>query len=283
MPGKTIIITGASDGIGREAARQLHAQGHSVVVVGRSRQKTQAVAQALGAPYELADFSRLSEVRALGLRLREAYPSIGVLCHNAGGLFRRRQKTEDGFEITFQVNHLAGFLLTQLLLDTLLKSRASVLFTASVAHRLISCYRPDDLQLQRLPSVHVAYGNSKLENIMTAGELHRRYHDQGLSAASFHPGVVASHFASDARSPMRLIYGTGLRRLLRMVSVEEGADTLTWLADGQPGRDWASGGYYYRRAPERTARKARDQALAGRLWEDSLQLLAPWLDGQPGG
>ena len=148
-----------------------------------------------------------------------------------------------------------------------------------MAHRLISCYRPDDLQLQRLPSVHVAYGNSKLENIMTAGELHRRYHGQGLSAASFHPGVVASHFASDARSPMRLIYGTGLRRLLRMVSVEEGADTLTWLADGQPGGT-SPGGYYYRRAPERTARKARDQALAGRLWEDNLRLLAPWLDGR---
>ncbi|MET0422262.1 MAG: SDR family NAD(P)-dependent oxidoreductase, partial [Actinoplanes sp.] len=124
---KTIVITGASDGIGAAAARQLHADGHRVVVVGRSAQKTEAVARGLGADHFIADFTRLEEVRKLAASLDAAYPRIDVLANNAGGVFGERAKTPDGFEKTFQINHLAPYLLTTLLSDKLLASRATVI------------------------------------------------------------------------------------------------------------------------------------------------------------
>ncbi|MHC1787208.1 MAG: SDR family NAD(P)-dependent oxidoreductase [Christensenellales bacterium] len=277
---KVIIITGASDGIGRQAARDLAAAGHRVVIVGRSPRKTAALAEELGAPAYTADFADLSQVRELALRLRGDFPHIDVLCNNAGGLFPRDERTVDGHQKTFQVNHLAPFLLTYLLLDTLIRSRASVIMTSSVAHRLIAHYRPDDLDMARFPSLHAAYGNSKLENILFSRELDRRFHGEGLSSAAYHPGVVASSFALDAPSPMRLVYGTGLKRLLGLVSPREGADTLVWLAAGEPGRDWRSGGYYIKRHERKPSRKARSGELARRLWDDSLRLCAPFLDGE---
>ena len=112
---KTVIITGSSDGIGAAAARQLHADGHEVVVVGRSRQKTRAVGAEIGAERFVADFTRLDEVRELARALNAAYPRIDVLANNAGGMFGDASKTVDGCEVTFQVNYLAPFLLTRLL------------------------------------------------------------------------------------------------------------------------------------------------------------------------
>jgi NAD(P)-dependent dehydrogenase (short-subunit alcohol dehydrogenase family) len=107
---KTIIITGASDGIGAAAARKLHSDGHHVIVVGRSAQKTEAVAAEIGAPYHVADFANLADVRRLARELEAAYPQIDVLANNAGGVFGDRTKTVDGFEKTFQINHLSPFL-----------------------------------------------------------------------------------------------------------------------------------------------------------------------------
>ncbi|AUA16664.1 putative oxidoreductase YciK [Streptomyces malaysiensis subsp. malaysiensis] len=144
-PGKTIVITGASDGIGAAAARQLHRSGHRVVVVGRSSHKTRAVADEIGADSYVADFTRLDEVRALAARLDAAYPRIDVLANNAGGVFGDPARTPDGFEKTFQVNHLAPFLLTRLLMDKLLASGASVLQTSSVGARMAGKLDTDDL------------------------------------------------------------------------------------------------------------------------------------------
>lgn len=276
MAGKTIIITGASDGIGREAARGLHRLGHRVVIVGRSPEKTEAVARELQAPHYIADFASLVEVRTLAEQLLRDFPHIDVLCNNAGGLFSQRQITQDGYKMTFQVNHLAPFLLTRLLLDRLIASRASVLYTASGAHRVISLYRPSDPQWAPLPIL--AYGNSKLMNIYVARELHRRYQAQGLRSASYHPGVVASNFALASSSPVRLMYATELKRLLGMVSNEEGADTLVWLANTQPEQDWPSGGYFIRRQLSPPSPKGQRQDLAEQLWEQSMQMIAPFLD-----
>lgn len=277
MHQKTIIITGASDGIGKETARVLKAQGQHVVLVGRNKDKTSAVTKELDAPYLLADYADLQQVRALAETIRRDYPQVDVLCHNAGGLFGHRERSRDGFQMTFQVNHLAPFLLTQLLLDQLLAQQASLLFTASVAHRMISLYHPENPQRAGLATL--AYGNSKLMNILTAAELHRRYHAQGLSAASYHPGVVASNFALASPSPVRLMYATGLKKLLGMVSVSQGADTLIWLAQGQPGLDWQSGGYYVDRQLTAPSAKAQDPQLAASLWAQSLGMLAPFLEG----
>jgi NAD(P)-dependent dehydrogenase (short-subunit alcohol dehydrogenase family) len=122
MPQQTIVITGASDGIGAAATRQLAANGENLVLVGRSPAKTAAVAKEVGAPYFVADFADLAQVRELAGKVQDAYPRVDVLANNAGGIMGDRAVTRDGFEKTFQVNHLAPFLLTNLLLPTLIAS-----------------------------------------------------------------------------------------------------------------------------------------------------------------
>jgi NAD(P)-dependent dehydrogenase (short-subunit alcohol dehydrogenase family) len=275
---KVVVITGASDGIGAAAARRLHADGHTVVVVGRSADKTRAVAAELGVDSYVADFTRLDDVEDLAGRLRAAYPRIDVLANNAGGVFGTRTKTVDGFEKTFQVNHLAPFLLTRRLLDTLVASRASVLQTSSTV-RFTKKIHLDDLDHDRDYDPVRAYGASKLENILFTTELHRRYHTSGLSAASFYPGNVVTNFASDTTSPvMRLVRFLAtkplLPHLMRLSTPDQGADQIVWLAEGTPGTDWQSGAYYYkRRAVAPRNPQAADTGLARGLWERSEELL----------
>lgn len=271
---QTIIITGASDGIGAAAARQLAAQGEDVVLVGRSPQKTEAVAREIGRPFHLADFADLAQVRALAEELTAAYPRIDVLANNAGGLFSQ-ETTEDGFDKTFQVNHLAPFLLTHLLTDRLVASSAKVIQTSSVGAKAFGHLDLDDLDNRRRWNANKAYGDAKLANILFTQELHRRYHDRGISAVAFHPGNIATNFASDTSSFIRFIYQTPLRALL--TSVDKGGAALTWLAEGTPGRTWRSGEYYEKNQvvpPKKLNPQARDAELARGLWERSEELLA---------
>ncbi|WP_436535919.1 SDR family NAD(P)-dependent oxidoreductase [Actinoplanes sp. HUAS TT8] len=272
MP-KTIIITGASDGIGAAGARQLHADGHTVVVVGRSPQKTRAVADELGAQSFLADFTRFDDVRRLAGELLQACPRIDVLVNNAGGVFGDRARTVDGFEKTLQVNHLSPFLLTNLLLERLVTGRASVIQTSSVGSKLFGHIDLDDLNNDRKYSPNKAYGDAKLMNILFSRELHRRFHGQGLSAAAFHPGMIATSFASDTTSAMRFVYGSGLRRLF-MAGPEKGAEQMVWLAGTVAGKDWSSGEYYERGKPaKRPNPQAGDPVLAAGLWERSAAMV----------
>jgi NAD(P)-dependent dehydrogenase (short-subunit alcohol dehydrogenase family) len=274
MDDKIAIITGASDGIGAEAARQLRAKGASVVIVGRSPEKARAVAREIGAKHYSADFAKLSDVRKLAADLRRDYRRIDVLANNAGGLFGKREITVDGHEKTMQVNHLAPFLLTNLLLDVLIASKAAVINTASVAHKLFSRFDINDLEVARNYTARVAYANSKLENILFTRELHRRYHDQGISTACFHPGIVASNFASTTDDWMRFVYRTPLRRLM-LISPAKGADTLVWLASTMPGKDWKSGEYYYkRRISHDILPAATNPDYARSLWEQSEAFIA---------
>lgn len=270
MTAKTIIITGASDGIGAAAARELTAKGHEVVIVGHSAAKTEAVARELGADFFLADFSKLSDVRDLAATLLERYPRIDVLANNAGGIMGERELTVDGFEKTLQVNHLAPFLLTNLLIDRLIESRATVINTASVANVLYGNIDIDDLGNEKDYSPNKAYGDGKLENILVAKQLDARYGAQGVSAASFHPGVVATNFAADTSSLLRHVYNGILRRFL--LSSEKGADTLVWLATSTPGVDWKRGGYFAKRKPARQNKQADDVALQVTLWEKSVAM-----------
>jgi NAD(P)-dependent dehydrogenase (short-subunit alcohol dehydrogenase family) len=273
MP-KTIVITGASDGIGAAGARQLHADGHQVVVVGRSPEKTKAVAEELGADGHVADFARLDEVRGLAAELDAAYPTIDVLANNAGGVFGERAKTVDGFEKTFQVNHLAPFLLTQLLTDKLIASKASVIQTSSVGARALGRIEMDDLEHDRDFNPQRAYGTAKLENILFTVELDRRHGGDGIAAAAFHPGGVATNFAVESDSWMRYVYRSRIGRAF-MADPAKGADQLVWLAAGTPGKDWLPGTYYERRKPARRVNpQALDGELATWLWERSEELLA---------
>jgi len=270
---KTIVITGASDGIGAAASRRLKRDGHALVLVGRSPEKTRRIGEELDSPYLTADFADLADVRELAARLVGEHATIDVLVNNAGGIFGDRIRTADGFEKTFQVNHLAPFLLTNLLMPTLLASDAGVITTSSVAARLFGDIDLDDLNNDRRFSANKAYGDSKLANVLFTKELHRRFHPEGLSAVAFHPGPVATGFASDSTSLMRWVYQTPLRHLAGLISPDEGAQTLLWLAETTPGVDWDSGEFYEKLRIAKTHPQAADAELARGLWDRSAELV----------
>ncbi|PRY65971.1 short-subunit dehydrogenase [Glaciihabitans tibetensis] len=271
MSNRTIVITGASDGIGAAAARALSAAGDRVVVVGRSPEKTQAVATELGADWLVADFARLDDVRTLAGDLLERYPRIDVLANNAGGIMGDRAVTEDGHERTFQINHLAPFLLTTLLRERLAEGNATVINTSSVANRLYGRLDLDDLDAESKYSPNLAYGNAKLANILFTKELDRRYGADGISTAAFHPGVVATSFSAGSTSMLRHVYQGVLGRFL--LSPDKGADTLVWLATTTPGSDWERGGYYAKRKLAKMNPQASDAALAAQLWDRSAEMV----------
>lgn len=268
---KTILITGASDGIGAAAARRLNEAGHRVVIIGRSPDKTAAVARSLGADHFVADFARLDEVRTLAGALESTYPQIDVLANNAGGVFGDPARTVDGFEKTFQINHLAPFLLTTLLMDTLLTSRATVIQTSSVGGEQVRSFDPTDLNLERNFSPIRAYGAAKLENILFTMELHRRYHQRGLSAAAFYPGNVATNFGSETTSKLMRFLATNRVTRSMLISPERGSSQLVWLATTAPGTEWHSGDYYSSRKAKTARCATRDNAAA--LWRESERLL----------
>jgi len=267
---RTIVITGASDGIGAAAARTLARAGEQVVVGGRSAEKTRALAGDIGADYYLADFAQLSQVRDLAAKIKDKYPRIDVLANNAGGIMGKRTLTVDGNESTFQVNHLAPFLLTTLLMDTLTASSAKVINTSSAANNFgkLDLF---DLNAEYGYSTNRAYGTGKLANILFTSELHRRFHDQGITTAAFHPGVVRTNFAAESGSPWRHAYTTLLNRF--MLSPDQGADTMLWLINGTAGTDWISGAYYAKRALAKASAQAYDAELARGLWEKSEELV----------
>ena len=270
---KTIIITGASDGIGAAAARQLRARGHDLVLVGRDPGKTATVAAEIDAPFHVADYTDLAQVRALAAELEDAYPRIDVLANNAGGIMGDRSVTRDGYEKTFQVNHLGGFLLTQLLLPTLTASNASVIQTSSRAAKAFSAFDIDDLQNENTYAPHRAYGNAKLANILFTRELDRRYADVGIAAASFHPGVVGTNFAHDTTHFIRFAYHAPVVKNLLTTSPDKGASQLVWLAEGTPGADWRTGAYYEKRRAATSLPEAQDDDLARRLWDESERMV----------
>ena len=269
---RTILVTGASDGIGAAAARRLAAGGHQVILVGRSARKTAAVAADLGAPFHVADFAELAQVRALAEAVRADHPRIDVLANNAGGMWGPRTLTADGFEMTFQVNQLAPFLLTKLLLPTLVDGSAIVVQTASRVARMAGPLDLDDLQLERGYSPNGAYAKSKLANILFTRELHRRYHDRGIAAVAFHPGALATNFAADATGVIHAVYHSPLRRVV-LGPPDRGGAALAWLATGEPGTTWQPGGYYERNRLASTNKQADDAALASGLWERCAELV----------
>ncbi|MCQ9164511.1 SDR family NAD(P)-dependent oxidoreductase [Arthrobacter sp. STN4] len=269
---RTIVITGASDGIGAAAAKMLAYPGDQLVVVGRSPHKTKAIADELEADSFITDFTDLGQVRELAAGLAEKYPRIDVLANNAGGIMAGREVTKDGHEKTFQVNHLAPFLLTTLLVEQLVASRATVINTSSMANRFMAKFDINDLDAAKKYSANAAYGNAKLANILFTRELQRRYGDHGISAAAFHPGVVASGFSAESNGVVKLAYGSLARRF--MLSPAQGADTLVWLATSVPGEDWTPGEFFSRRKVARANPLAYRADLALGLWEQSAAMVA---------
>ena len=272
MP-KTIVITGGTNGIGLAAAEALAARGENVVIVGRSetRARLAAARAKAGAGKEatvatlVADFSSQASVRRLAQEIRARFPAVDVLVNNAGAMYTARRLSEDGFELTWAVNHLAPFLLTTLLLDRLKASSAArIVTTASDAH--VGAHIPfDDLLAERSYSGFRRYKETKLANVLFTLELARRLEGTGTTAYCFHPGLVATGFNRNN--------GVLLDLAMRLLMVgartpEQGAQTLVWLATA-PGRDLASGAYYVDMAQRAPSPEAKDTQAAKRLWEVS--------------
>lgn len=270
---KTIVITGASDGIGLAAAKYFKQMNMNVVIVGRNPDKTKSAAESLDVPFFVADFSKLSEVRRLSEELHKSFRSIDYLINNAGGIFGEREITIDGNELTLQVNHLAHFLLTDLLIDTLIKSRATIINTSSVANKAFAKLDISDLNMTKQYSPNQAYGNAKLANILFTKELDRRYRKAGITAAAFHPGMVTTNFASGSSSWLKYAYQNQIiNKLTGLISPEKGIETLVWLVTTKPGKDWEQGEYFYKRKTSKAHKLAYSTSAAEDLWEESKRM-----------
>src|SRR5580693_656170 len=274
MSGQVCVVTGANSGIGKAAALTLARFGAEVILVcrdsarGAAARAEIAAAAAAGQPrLEIADLSSMTEVRDLAGRL-SALGRLDVLINNAGLVLGERRTSADGFEYTFAVNHLAPFLLTNLLREQLAGSApARVITVSSAAHRGARL-NLDDLQLAGHFNGWRAYSNSKLANILFTTELARRLTGTGVTANCLHPGTVNTGFGRDGSRLLRFGLDLG-RRFLRTAG--QGADTVVYLASS-PDVAGATGGYYVSRKLRTPSRAARDQATARRLWEISAEL-----------
>ena len=268
--GKRVLITGASRGIGLAAARELTRRGAALTITARSDQRGQAAAGAIGGEVDvlIADLSSQESVRHLAAEVLARYPRLDVLINNAGAVNSRRRLTGDGLELTWAVNHLAPFLLTELLIERLRASApARVITTASDAHQGAAAIPFDDLAGERAygPYGFRRYAQTKLANILFTRDLARRLEGSGVETFCFHPGVVASGFNRN-NGPLMALGMTLIRPFAR--TPEKGAETLVWLADSaEP--EGQSGGYFADRRRVRPSAAAEDDTAARRLWQVS--------------
>ncbi|HEU0241451.1 MAG TPA: SDR family NAD(P)-dependent oxidoreductase [Micromonosporaceae bacterium] len=262
-----MVVTGANSGIGLAAAKAFARGGARVVLVGRDQTRLDdalALVSSLAldpaaAPAAFrADFAALDEVRKLAAALNDAYPSIDVLANNAGGSFARRTTTVDGFELTIQVNHLAPFLLTNLLRARLAGGR--IINTASDAHS-VGRLDPANLNYPGRFRTFPVYGASKQANILFAAELARRWPE--INAYSYHPGVVRTRFGRES-----IVVSTFYKVMPGLRTPTEGADTMVWLA-GTSITELEDGGYYVDRRRRSPSAAASDPAKADALWAAS--------------
>ncbi len=272
MAGRTALVTGASDGIGAETARALAARGATVHVTGRSAEKLRPVAEAVGTEPLVADFSRLDDVRRLAEQVGERVEALDLLMNNAGGTFAPSRRTRDGHEPNFQVNHLAPFLLTNLLRPQLAAAGRSLVVNTSSIANLVGRIVLDDLDFEHRRAMEFsAYGSGKLMNIALTRAITQRWSEDGVASVAVHPGPVGSSFGRDSWM-VGLLYRTPLKRLAT-ISVADGAAPLIALAERGP--DPETNGRYFSRfnAHGREHKQARDPSIIDGLWDRSAALV----------
>jgi retinol dehydrogenase-14 len=277
LGGKTVVVTGATSGIGLETSAALARMGARLVMVGRDRDKTvqkvEEVRRRSGNPAVeslLCDASSQAQIRQLAQDVLVRYGRLDILINNVGTVFATRTLTEDGIEATLAVNYLSVFLLTNLLLDRMLKSAAArIVNVASTGH-----YRGtldfDDLGFEQGYQIMRAYSRSKLAEVLFTRELARRLSGTGVTVNAVHPGTVATNIWS--RAPLYARPILAVARRLAMISPEKGAAAVVYLA-ASPDVAASSGLYFDQRRPQRPSQLALDDALAARLWDESARLV----------
>ena len=275
MDGRVVLITGGTSGIGRAAAVVLAGMGAEVVVIGRNRERGESAVEEIR--YEsgrekvslmIADLAVQAEVRRLAEEFKQRYDRLDVLVNNAGLVQSERTETSDGIETQLAINHLAPFLLTNLLLDLLEESAPSRIVTVSSdAHRW-GKIDLDDLQSRKRYRAFPVYGMTKLANILFTRELAERLEGTRVTANSMHPGAVNTNFGNNQGGPMSLLF-RAFKPFMR--SPEQGADTLIYLASS-PEVEGMTGKYLADRKIKVASDAAYDEILQKKLWETSKKL-----------
>lgn len=270
--GKTVLITGATNGIGFAAASELARRGARVVMVGRDPARTaEAANRVANVSHLLCDFSSFADIRRLAEEIRARHDRLDVLVNNAGGVSKTRRLSKDGIELTFAVNHLGYFLLTTLLTDLLVRSApARVVSVASIGHRS-GTLDFDDLGFARGYKIMRAYSRSKLANVLFANELARRLAGTGVTSNSLHPGPVNTRIWSGA--PTWALPFIQVLRWFFFISMEKGGGYIVDLATN-PEFEHVTGKYFEEGVMKYPARLAQDEALARRLWDVSASIVA---------
>ncbi len=273
LNGKTIVITGATSGIGGVAADRLAAGGARIVFIARDRERGEktlkhltAIAPGAAHCAYYADLSRLCEMKRVGAEIAAAEANIDVLVNNAGAIFTTRELTEDGLEKTFALNHMSYFVLTHFLRPRL-HAGGRIVSTASAAHRGAKLDF-GDLRASAHYSGYAVYGRSKLCNILFTRELARRLGGSGITANCLHPGFVATRFGDQTGGMFAMVLGLAKNFAL---SPEEGAETIVYLSSS-PEVENLSGLYFYKSKPQSPTRAAQNDADAKRLWELSARI-----------
>lgn len=275
MAGRTVLVTGGAGGIGRATALGLATMGAHLAITGRDRGRTEGAAREIRAAgggrvdVFVADLSAQSEVRRLADEVLQSLSRIDVLVNNVGGYWHTRHVTADGLERTFAVNHLAAFLLTNLLLDRLKQSAPARVVTVSSNVQAVGRIDFDDLQGERSYSGARAYNQSKLANVLFSYELARRLPVTSVTANALHPGVVRTAFGAEDPGGIQRLFTPFMRPFMKAPA--QGAATSVHLASA-PDLEQVTGRYFASSKPRKSAKRSYDQVAAARLWQVSADL-----------
>lgn len=263
---KLILITGSTDGIGKQTALELAEKGHSIIIHGRNKERClstikeiQSKVRNSNLDFVVADFSKKENVKIMSDELRSKYSKLDVLINNAGVYLKNRQTNEDEVELTFMINHLAHFYLTFLLIDLLKESNdPRIINVSSMAHESAN-FSFDDIMLQKGYSGYKAYANSKLFNLFFTYSLHRRLKNSNIKVYALHPGVISTKL-------LRAGFGISGSPL------SVGAETPVYLATSNEVIT-QSGKYFVKKKPVSSSKISYDELLQEKLWDISIQLL----------
>lgn len=275
LQGKTVLITGGTDGIGKYTAKVLAGLGGDIAIVGRNIEKTQNTVKEIQdqsghtIDHFIADLSDMSQVQRLGEDILAKYSQLDVLINNAGALFFRRKETVDRYERTFALNHLAYFYLTEQLMELIKSTPSSRIINVASAAHFPGEINFDDVMFEKGYRGRIVYSQSKLANVMHTYTLSRRLKDSGVTVNALHPGFVRTNFARDNGLLVKMLQPLGF---LSAIPVEQGAETMIYLAMSNE-VDGVSGKYFTLKKPQRSSDLSYDKVAQEKLWNLSETLV----------